>query len=74
MIHDAHDKRVMEWYYPGQDLVGPPQPIYLVIIRHHIPSTEEEGAYVQSNRYRCPMMGIQEKGMVLDMKIKTKKK
>ena len=64
----------MELYYRVQDLVESPQPIYLVINRHHIPSTEEEGVYVHSNRYRCTMMGIPERGMVHDMKIKTKKK
>ena len=39
---------------------------------HYILSMEEDGVYVQSNRYCCLMMGIPERGMVLDMKIKTK--
>ena len=72
MNHDAHDKRVMECYYAVQDTVGSPQPIYLVINCHYILSTEEDGVYIQSNRYCCPMMGIPERE-VLDMKIKTKK-
>ena len=63
----------MECYYAVQDSVGSPQPIYLVINGHYILSTEEDGVYVQSNRYCCPMRGIPETGMVLDMKIKTKK-